>query len=90
MADPAENRARFLTESDSGRCRCLGKGPRWCPAFPSGTFNGMSDSNPEQTFSVAIRNLEKLGIAYVHLVEGLDGDARHGEKWCRRLSFSAL
>src|SRR5260221_5546313 len=45
---------------------------------PSGTFNGMSDSDPLATFSAALGELSKLKLAYVHVVEPGDADARHG------------
>jgi N-ethylmaleimide reductase len=32
-------------------------------------FNDISDSDPAQTFSTAVRALDRLGLAYLHLVE---------------------
>jgi len=45
---------------------------------PSGTFNGMSDSDPVATFSAALEELSGFGLAYVHVVEPGDADVRHG------------
>lgn len=44
----------------------------------SGTFNDMKDSDPIETFGYAVRELDRLGIVYVHLVEGGEAEARHG------------
>lgn len=41
--------------------------------------NSMSDSNPLATFSVAAAQLNALGIAYLHVVEGLPGHRMFGE-----------
>ena len=38
----------------------------------------MKDSRPEETFGHAIRELDRMGIVYLHLVEGGAADARHG------------
>jgi N-ethylmaleimide reductase len=45
---------------------------------PSGTFNGMSDSDPVATFSAALSELSRLKLAYVHVVEPTEADSRHG------------
>lgn len=47
---------------------------------PSGTFNDMSDSNPEATFSYTAEQLNRFGLAYLHIVDALEGDIRHGAK----------
>ncbi len=36
---------------------------------PTNPFNGMSDSNPAATFSTAVGELNRLGLAYLHIVE---------------------
>jgi len=36
---------------------------------PGGTFGDMSDSTPWETFSYAVQELDKLALAYIHLVE---------------------
>jgi N-ethylmaleimide reductase len=75
---PAENRARFLLETAQAAVDVWGKDRVGMRLSPSGTFNGMGDSDPEKTFSYAIRALDKLGVAYIHLVEGNDADVKHG------------
>lgn len=73
-----EKRLRFMLEVATAVAGA------WEPArvgirlSPSGTFNGMSDSDPQATFSAALRELSKLNLAYVHVVEPGDADARHG------------
>lgn len=73
-----ENRARFLLEVVDAAVGVWGKDRVGVRLSPSGSFNDMSDSNPEETFSHVIQELEKRGIVYVHLIEGNEADVRHG------------
>ena len=36
---------------------------------PSNTFYGMYDSNPQETFSYLLQQLNKFDLAYIHLME---------------------
>jgi len=36
---------------------------------PGGTFSGMSDDDPAETFSYAMKSLDAYGLAYLHVVE---------------------
>ena len=36
---------------------------------PSGTWNGMSDSNPQALFAYVAAQLNPFGLAYLHLIE---------------------
>jgi len=47
---------------------------------PSGTFNDMADSNPEAFFVYLAEQLSPLNLAYLHVVDALEGDIRHGAK----------
>ena len=38
----------------------------------------MSDSNPEAIFVYLLKQLNSLELAYVHIVDALEGDIRHG------------
>ena len=73
-----ENRVQFLTEVTEAVCDA------WEPArvgvrlSPSGTFNSMSDSNPLATFSCAARTLDRLGVAYMHVVDPIEVDRKAG------------
>ena len=73
-----ENRARFLLEVTKAVISVWGAHRVGVRLSPSNTFNDMHDSNPLATFGHAIKELDKLGIAYVHLIEGSIADIRHG------------
>ncbi|MHB8252528.1 MAG: alkene reductase [Acidiferrobacter sp.] len=45
---------------------------------PSGTMNDMSDSHPRETFTAMVKALEPYHLAYLHIMEAMDGDIRHG------------
>jgi N-ethylmaleimide reductase len=68
-----ENRARLpleitraiTAEWDPGRV-----GYRISPHF---VLNAMSDSNPKETFSYLTRELDRIGIGYIHLIEPVGG-----------------
>lgn len=45
---------------------------------PSGTMNDMRDSNPRHTFGRYIRALDRYGLAYLHLMDPMESDWRHG------------
>lgn len=45
---------------------------------PSGTMNDMRDSDPEATFATMARALNRYDLAYLHIVEAMEGDIRHG------------
>ena len=38
----------------------------------------MSDSNPKATFGYLVKQLGSMGLAYLHIMEAMEGDARHG------------
>jgi N-ethylmaleimide reductase len=68
------NRARLLREVTAAVISVCGKdmvGVRISPLSPT---NGMSDSDPAATFSHAVRDLDALGVAYLHVIEpGVNG-----------------
>jgi N-ethylmaleimide reductase len=77
----AQNRARLLlevTEAIAGEWGADRVGVRLSPTNP---FNSMSDSNPAATFSAAVGELNRLGLAYLHIVEPGETDpVAAGEK----------
>ncbi|MEW4568529.1 alkene reductase [Tautonia sp. JC769] len=75
---PPENRARLLLEVAEAVVGVWGPDRVGVRLSPNGTFNDMGDSDPAATFGVAARGLDGLGLAYLHLVEALPGDVRHG------------
>jgi N-ethylmaleimide reductase len=64
-----ENRSRFLLQvvevlgSVSGG-NCVG-----VRIAPSGTWNGVSDSNPIALFDYVAKQLNRFGLAYLHIIE---------------------
>lgn len=45
---------------------------------PSGTFNDMRDSDPETTFGSFVEKLNAYDLSYLHLLEPVEADIRHG------------
>jgi N-ethylmaleimide reductase len=72
------NRARFLLDVTRAIVDVWGPDRVGVRLSPSGTFNDMGDSDPLATFGHAIRRLDRIGIAYIHIVEGTQADVRHG------------
>jgi N-ethylmaleimide reductase len=75
---PVENRARLLLEVVEAVVGVWGAGRVGVRLSPSGTFNDMSDSDPESTFGYAVEALNRFDLAYLHLVEVNEADLRHG------------
>ena len=73
-----ENRARFMLEATRALIDVWGADRVGVRLSPSGAFNEMHDSNPRETFGYVVRELSKLGIAYVHITEATEGDLKHG------------
>lgn len=73
-----ENRARFLVGATRAICEVWGADRVGVRLSPSGTFNEMKDSNARATFSHAVRALDALGVAYLHIMEAVESDVRHG------------
>lgn len=67
-----ENRTRFMMEVTRSICDAIGKEKTGIRLSPSGRHADISDSNPKELFSYAIRQLNKLDLAYLHLVEPLE------------------
>jgi N-ethylmaleimide reductase len=70
----ALNRARFLieiAETVVGEWGAERVGVRLSPTNP---FNDMRDSNPAATFATAVGELNRFGLAYLHVVEPAAGD----------------
>jgi N-ethylmaleimide reductase len=69
-----QNRARFLIEAVEaivGEWSAARVGVRLSPTNP---FNDMTDSNPAATFAAAVAELNRLGLAYLHVVEPAASD----------------
>lgn len=64
-----ENRARLLLEVTEAVVGVWGGDRVGIRLSPTGTFNDMSDSNPEALFSYVVNALNRFNLAYLHLVE---------------------
>jgi N-ethylmaleimide reductase len=66
----AENRARLVVEVMEAVAEVWGSDRAGVHLSPTNlAFNDISDSNPAQTFGTAVKALDRLGLAYLHLVE---------------------
>ncbi len=71
-----ENRTRFLKEVMDVVVGVLGGDRVGIRLSPFSSANDIADSNPQATFSHAIKLLNGYGLAYLHLVEGQTGGPR--------------
>jgi N-ethylmaleimide reductase len=75
-----ENRARLLFEVTEAVISVWGAQRVSIRLSPSGTFNDMTDSDPETFFVYLLGQLNRFGLSYLHIVDALEGDVRHGAK----------
>ncbi len=73
-----EKRGRFLFEIVSGICDAIGSDKTGLRLSPSGTFNDMKDSDPTNHFTYICEKLNDFNLAYLHIIDALEGDIRHG------------
>jgi N-ethylmaleimide reductase len=66
---PIENRARFLLEITHAAISVWGADRVGLRLTPSGSYGSMSDSDPAATFGYVTSRLDRLGIAYLHVIE---------------------
>jgi N-ethylmaleimide reductase len=64
-----ENRVRFLREAVEALISVWGADKVGVRISPSGEWGGISDSNPEATFSHVAKVLDGYKIAYLHVIE---------------------
>jgi N-ethylmaleimide reductase len=64
-----ENRARFLLDITQAAISVWGSDRVAVRLGPSGSFGDMKDSNPEALFTYVAAELDKLNLAYLHLIE---------------------
>jgi N-ethylmaleimide reductase len=64
-----ENRARLLFEGVEALVSVWGAGRVGVRIAPSGTFNGMADSNPRALFRYLAARLNDFKLAYLHVIE---------------------
>jgi N-ethylmaleimide reductase len=91
----ALNRARFLIEVTEALISEWGAERVGVRLSPTNPFNDIADSNPAATFATVIGELDRLNLAYLHIVEHAAGDpVASGEmpdiRYFRRLWGGAL
>jgi N-ethylmaleimide reductase len=72
------NRARFHLEATQALLDVWGPGRVGVRLSPSGVFGEMRDSNPRATFSHLIEAFNDHPLAYLHVMEAMEGDLKHG------------
>ena len=65
-----KNRSRFLFDVLQAVIRVWGSDRVGLRLSPTNSFNGMSDSNPEELFKYVVERLNPLNLAYLHVLEG--------------------
>lgn len=66
---PIENRVRFLRECVEALISVWGPDKVGVRLSPSGEWGGISDSDPEATFTHVAKVLDSYGIAYLHVID---------------------
>ncbi|WP_420991967.1 alkene reductase [Cupriavidus sp. 30B13] len=66
---PVENRVRFLREALEALISVYGADRVGVRISPSGEWGGVSDSDPQATFSYVAKVLDSYKIAYLHVIE---------------------
>jgi len=69
----AEARARLVLEVTEAVAGVWGADRVGIRLSPFGGFNDMADSDPEASFATVYRLLDRLGLAYLHVVERFPG-----------------
>src|SRR5260370_6006496 len=64
-----ENRSRFLLQVVEAMVSVWGGNRVAVRIAPSGTWNGVSDSNPIALFDYVAKQLNHCGLAYLHIIE---------------------
>jgi N-ethylmaleimide reductase len=64
-----ENRSRFMLEIVAALASVWGGDRVAVRIGPGGTWNGMSDSNPQALFAYVARQLNQFGLSYLHIIE---------------------
>jgi len=70
-----ENRARLILEVVQAVTEVWGGSRVGIRISPTGTFNSMSDSNPQALFNYLVEKLNQFNLAYIHVVERFGDNA---------------
>ncbi|MCC5968507.1 MAG: alkene reductase [Pararhodobacter sp.] len=71
-----ENRARLMLEVTAAVADEIGAGRTGIRLSPASPSNGITCSDPQAQFDYLVRELDKLGLVYLHVVEGATGGPR--------------
>lgn len=71
-----ENRARLMLEVAEAVCAEIGAARTGMRISPVSPANGVSCSDPQPQFDFIVDHLSKLGLVYLHVVEGATGGPR--------------
>ena len=66
---PIENRVRLLIEVVEAAASVWGGDRTAVRLAPGGSWNGMSDSDPQALFGHVAERLNRFGLAYLHIIE---------------------
>ena len=66
---PSENRIRFAVEVLTALAAAVGGDRVGFRISPGNPYNGMDPSDPAETFVPLLRAADKLGLAYVHVID---------------------
>jgi N-ethylmaleimide reductase len=69
---PVEHRARLLLEVTRAVADAVGLDRTGVRLSPTNPYQSMRDSDPAATFGYAATQLGRIGVAYLHLMEGSD------------------
>lgn len=72
-----ENRTRFLREVVTAVSDAIGAQRVGVRFSPVSGFNDISDSAPQALFEAAVKQMQAIGISYVHVIEGETGGDRN-------------
>lgn len=76
------NRYRLIDEIVSAVCDSWSADRVGIRLSPLNTFNDMRDSDPRGTFTYAVEQLNRFGLAYLHVTEaGMDGSGAAGPEF---------
>ncbi|MBX9961425.1 MAG: alkene reductase [Burkholderiales bacterium] len=73
-----QNRARLLMEVVETACEVWGPERVGVRISPLGSFNDMSDDNPEETFGHVAERLNDYNLAYLHLINPASAQVEQG------------
>jgi len=77
MGGSVANRARLTLEVTEAVTKVWGAARVGIRFSPGGVFNDMHDSNPLETFSYMLHELNRFHLAYAHVIVSTEDDLRH-------------